>query len=410
MSPENPESLKVILVAGDYPPLISGVGDYTDCLSKALAKRRVKVAVVTTKISGAPDREISSGVEIRRIVHGWAMSDVRRILTLIDEMGARTIIHVQYNCPITYGRKPMVNLLPAILRVIRPFHPVVATIHGFHEQHLLWRFRVLPMVMAAGALILVNSKDHSMVTRWFRPSWLRTDWIPIGSNISFAPIDGETRKGLRRQLGFRDKDIIIAFFGGMRPEKGFMHLFDAVRDLRSGDVGIGLLVIGGFEVVTEARSPYAMHIREALREAEEEGWARLARAPEAERVSQLLQIGDLAVFPFQMGAAENRGSLLAAIAHGLPTITSRGPSTPPGFEEDFGVETVPVNDQKALVTRIHSLASSEEAREKLRQRALLSGAKLSWDAIALRTVELYGAIGKRKELRFRDPAGIFRER
>ncbi len=386
------EGLKVIMIVDDYPPLICGVGDYSACLSKELVSKGVKVTIATKQMPKLADCQDSDGVDIHRIVRGWFMSDVRHILALLDKMGSGTIVHVQYSSHSGYYRRLMINILPAIIRMTRARFPVVATIHGYHENRLRWRARAIPMIVAANVVILVNAQDYRMVTRWVRPSRFRTSLIKIASNIRPFEERGFDREEMRKHMGFNQNSRVIVYFGNIRPDKGVSELLRALRTIRSKGIGCNLLVISNIDAILDKKSHYYRQLLKVLNYAEKENWVTLVRAPEPNMVSRLLQISDLAVFPFTRGAYENSGSLLAAIAHGLPTITTRGISTPKNFEEDYGVETVPVGDHLSLVSRISSLLHSPEAQKELKKRALTVSRNYSWDTIANKTISVYKSL------------------
>lgn len=381
--------LKVIMVVDFYPPLIEGIGDYTANLVRALSHRGVDVTVVTRQAPGVVQREACGPIEIRRIVNGWRMSEMGAILRVLDEKGPNTILHVQYPSGSQYNRRPMINLLPAMVRMARPRIPVVITMHEFHDHRLRWQARAIPMMMAANALIMVDSTDYRMVTKWIRPPRFYTELIPIGSNIAVVPESPTLRNELREQYGFNAGDTIIVYFGNMHPGKGFLEILPAVRTLRSEGLAVSLLIISRLK---PHKSPYDREIVAALESPRSEKWAYVVDAPVPERVSHHLQLADVAVFPFIRGAAENRGSLLAAIAHGLPTITTRGPSTPEMFEQNFGVQTVPTGDLPALIAHIRALVQSPELRQNLRARACAASKTFLWEDIAQRVIGLYHSI------------------
>ena len=349
--------------------------------------------VVTRQAPGEIKREAFGPADIRRIANGWYMSEVAAILKVLDEKGPNTILHVQYPSGSNYNRRPMINLLPAMVRMDRPRAPVVVTMHEFHEHRLLWQARAIPMMAAANALILVNSKDYSTVTKWLRPSMVHTELIPIGSNIAVAPQNPAIRNELRAQYGFNAGDTVIVYFGDMHPGKGFLEILRALRALRSEGLALSLLVISRLEA---HRSLYDLEILEALESPRAERWAYVVDAPEPEMASRHLQFADAAVFPFKKGAAENRGSLLAAIAHGLPTLTTRGPSTPERFEKTYGVQAVPADDRPALIAHIRALVQSSELRQQLRDRARAASKTFLWEDIAQRVIGLYNRVSKRE--------------
>jgi glycosyltransferase involved in cell wall biosynthesis len=380
---------KVIMVVDYYPPLIEGIGDYTANLLRALSNRGVGVTVVTRPAAGANVRELSGPIDIRRIGNGWRMSAIGTILQVLDEKGPGAILHVQYPSGATYHKRPMINLLPAIVRVARPRVPVVVTMHEYHEHRLRWKVRAIPMMIAAHGLILVNSKDYRTVTRRIRPPKFHTDLIPIGSNIEVVPESPTLRNELRKQYGFTPGDAIIVYFGDMHPGKGFLELLSALRQLRSEGLAVSLLIISRLKA---HKSLYDRKILAALESPIREKWAYVADAPEPDKVSRHLQLADAAVFPFTRGAAENRGSLLAAIAHGLPTLTTRGPSTPARFEENFGVQTVPAGDLPALTAWLRALVQSPDLRDHLSARARVARKAFSWDDIAQRVIGHYQSV------------------
>ena len=100
-------------------------------------------------------------------------------------------------------------------------------------------------------------------------------------------------------------------------------------------------------------------------------------APKSKMVSRLFQMFGLAIFPVTRGAYEESGSLLAAITHGLPTISTRTIFNSKSFEEDYGVETVPAGDHLSLVARISAIVNSPEAQQEMRKRAIAASRNIS---------------------------------
>jgi glycosyltransferase involved in cell wall biosynthesis len=82
--------------------------------------------------------------------------------------------------------------------------------------------------------------------------------------------------------------------------------------------------------------------------------------------------------------------MLAALDHGLPTITTNGPATPAGFEKMFDVRLVPVKDSAALASAIAQLIDDPASRSRMRESAL--GHKRTWAAIAAETLAFYARV------------------
>jgi glycosyltransferase involved in cell wall biosynthesis len=390
------KNLKVLMIADDFPPLICGIGDYSACIARALASKGANVTVVTKQVPGLQESEKLNGVFVRRVARGWFMSDIKPILNIADEIGSNTIIHIQYSSRSGYYKRLMINFLPFIIRLLRPKYYVVLTLHGFHEHRFRWRLRVTPMLVAPHARIFVHSKDQAMISRWLKPSIFHHTLIPIASNIPVASISISEKLDIRKQLGFHEDDRIIVYFGDIRPDKGFDTLLRVVDTVRSTDKAVRLLIVSNLEIAPVFGAEYERTIRDELRRATNEKWAIVEVAPKPERVSLLLRVADLGVFPFTMGASENRGSLLAAIVNGLPIITTKGQSTPDRFEEHYGVEIVPAGDESQLASCIEKFVCCEDARNKLGKKALNAAKQISWEAIALATIDLYQTLQREK--------------
>jgi len=382
--------LKVLMIADVFPPSICGIGDYTDCLARAMKAKDVDVTVLTKVVDGAPDEETRDGVTVRRIARRWSLSERRHVLDVADELGPGTVIHVQYPSLTGYHRGLMINLLPAFLKVTRRRHPVVVTMHGFHEHRLRWRARVTPMLLAHDALVFVHACDYAMVGRWIHPPTFDTSLIPIASNVPEARMGAAERRCVRQEIGFNDGDRVVVFFGEIREDKGLHDLLDALAAVKSRGLAVRLLVISASASRDASlRTPYQDDVLTRLEAAVRDGWAVVARADDADRAARLLAASDIAAFPFTMGASENRGSLLAAVVNRLPVITTRGPSTPERFEEEYGVETVPSGDVAALATRLAELVGCDATRDRLAGKASSAACRLSWDGVAERMIDVY---------------------
>jgi glycosyltransferase involved in cell wall biosynthesis len=382
-------NMKVLLIADVFPPGICGIGDYSAKLAGALTARGVEVNILTRHVEGAPAEEEVDGVMVHRLARQWTFSDVQPIMRAASAMGPGTVVHLQYPSLTGYDRRPMINLLPAVFRTIKRRFPLVVTMHGFHEHRMRWRMRALPMLWANSALVFVHRRDQEMANRWAPFSTRRSAMIPIASNVDSAEITQTVRNELRAELGFNANDCLAVYFGEVRPDKGLHLLLSAVESARQRGASAKALVISTVGTHKHELTSYERDMLAKLDRGNREGWAKLARAETSERAAQMLQASDIGVFPFTMGAAENRGSLLAAVVNGLPVLTTRGVSTPTGYELDFGVETVAADDQNALTSRLAELVESSSARAALAEKARAAGGRFSWTSVADQTIEVY---------------------
>ena len=138
------------------------------------------------------------------------------------------------------------------------------------------------------------------------------------------------------------------------------------------------------------------------------------RCAEAD-VSAHLLAADIAALPFADGASFRRGSLLAALAHGLAVVTKpqtddqgrktneddqarrfgRSSSVLRPFVDGENMLLVPPGDAPALVAAIERLARDTRLREQLAAGGRALAAQFSWDAIAAQHEQLYERLIRR---------------
>ncbi len=383
------EQLRVLFVVDEFPPSICGIGDYSAQLARALVAKGVEVGVLTKTSDGQPEQEIVDGVRVYRLARKWAIGDLRPIMQRARDMGPGTVVHVQYPSLTGYHRRLTINLLPALFRTLQRWNPLVVTMHGFHEHRLRWRLRAMPMLWANSALVFVHPRDQELASRWAPLSAGRSTFIPIASNVPALPADENRRQKVRRELGLGDDERVAVFFGEVRPDKGLQILLDAAESMHRRGIPARALVISTIGTHAHELSSYEREMMARLATGSREGWAKLARAETPERVAEVLQCAEAAAFPFTLGAAENRGSIMAAVVNGVPVLTTRGTSTPPNYEIEYGVETVAAGDAEAFASRLEALLTLPAERESLAAKARRAGGRFSWNSVADQTIEVY---------------------
>ena len=119
----------------------------------------------------------------------------------------------------------------------------------------------------------------------------------------------------------------------------------------------------------------------------------------SDQVSANLLAADCAVLPYHEGATLRHGSLMAALAHGLPivsTLTSAGGETDPGLfpmlRDGESALLVPPEDPVRLADAVERVMIDPELRLRLAQGAAGLSKQFTWDAIARRHLEVYGKL------------------
>ncbi len=405
----------VLFLAGEYPPRPGGVGDYTALLAAHLADQGVRVAVLASTVPASVTqhaaRSTRPSVTVWRAVARW---DWRCARTVLDAVRAARpdVVHVQYQ-PAAFGMEAAVHWLPGWLR---RRCPGLRTITTFHDLRVPYLFPKAGGLRAAVRDRLLRGSDAVIFTEradWAAAARARTRgryWVPIGSNLAPVPPADYDRARWRAAVGADPATFLIAHLGILNRSKGLETLFAAVLRLRAQGRRVRLLLIGAEAGASDPSN--RVYAAEIDRQLSDPALARLVqRLPlvPAAAASGYLLAADAAAFPFVDGASLRRGSLLAALAHGVPTVSTgaRGQragcvGSPPDGSRPLACaqphlrdgETlllVPPGDAAALAAGLARLADDAALRTRLAVggRALVD--TLSWPRIAAAHRAIYAA-------------------
>jgi glycosyltransferase involved in cell wall biosynthesis len=384
-------TLHILFITGEYPPDVGGVGDYTRQLGRMLIAHGHRVSVLTPgPANEADDRSEPAVIPLGSAWDWWSWRQVLRVIRLLTP----DIVHIQYQTG-AYGMHPAINLLPWRLRRL-PHRPrLVVTAHDLRLPYLLPKadhlrtWTTTRLFTAADALILTNAADQQRVLAGARPdrelysprSALRTPTtiIPIGSNITLRPPRPYARRAWRKRLGIAPDNILVAYFGLLNRSKGVLELLTAFAELPPR---FKLLIVGGAAPLPDDQR-YAEEIQAVIGLQSLNERVQITGPCSEEDVSGHLLAADLAVLPFLDGASYRRGSLLATLAHGIPTITT-APPTPlqPALEDGVHALVLPQAAPFDVRTAIERLAGDEALRTRLAAGAQTLASYFAWPNIA----------------------------
>lgn len=197
--------------------------------------------------------------------------------------------------------------------------------------------------------------------------------IPIGSNIP-----------LSNGGAVYERDLIMTF-GQIRPRKGIEQFIELARQSQAEGGAHRFLVVGA--TLGRFRS-YWEQLRAAARGLSIE-W-RLDLEPA--EVARAIAGAAAAYLPFPDGASERRGTLLAVLGNGVPTVTTRGRYTPPALDECVIYADAP---ERAL-PMINRLLADPSLRVRLARNASAYAAQYSWGSIARQHVDVYRSVLAKK--------------
>ncbi|MDX1548906.1 MAG: glycosyltransferase [Rhodothermales bacterium] len=361
------------LVFPRLPPALDGIGDYTARLAGALAAHaRVRILTAEAAPAAIP------GVEIRTAFGIAPPHGVARLAEAIDA-APPDWLGVQYN-PFSYGRWGWNPHLPRTLRALRHRHPSVRlalTVHEVAPPLLNARLALMSTWQLAHLWALGRMADVvfaaiepwvAPMRRWFGTS--RVHHLPVGSNIPYAPAG---RAEARAALGLPDPAFAVGVFGTAHPTRLLGFVRTTVETLREAGADARVLYVGPDGEAVRARLG-GLPLLDA------------GRVP-ARDVSRHFAAMDLYLAPFRRGVSTRRGSFVAALQHGVPTLATAGSHTGALLRAAGGdaFALAPDDDAAAFAAQARALHSDPARRAALGQAGRAFFARHhAWDVLAAR--------------------------
>ena len=192
--------------------------------------------------------------------------------------------------------------------------------------------------------------------------------LPLSSNFPFSPIDKEKMKS--EQKLHNDELIFTLFGGGNALCRAAFYVNDLDRYFYQHNIPIRWLLLGGMShelfdlscpVISKGRLP-------------------------PDDLSAWLQLTDIFIAPHSCGLAASRGTLMAALQHGLPVVGTKGYMTAPFLTRIPGLilESGTRNFSEAVI----KLSTDPQLRQSLGDRnRQYFNENFCWDTLARTLIE-----------------------
>ncbi len=386
--------MRVLFITGEYPPLQGGIADYTAALRAELHALDVTSEVLTDAACA------STEPTVHPVVGAWSFPFWSIARQIISERQI-DVVHIQYQTG-AFDLKPAINLLPWYLRRSSPRPAIVTTYHDLRRPYLfpkagpVRRWVTHMLGRHSDSLIFTTQADReqweTMAAKEKSAQKTPTHHVGVGSAVPVVPISADERQALRAECGVAPEAFLIGFFGFVNATKGLDTLFEAVRLLREQGVPVQVLIVGGSVGDSDPTNAiYREHLERLIRRLDlDMGDILLSTGyVEAAEASRALATCDAVALPFTDGASLRRTSLLTALDHGLPVVTTIPRQPIPELQETNALLLVPPNDPPALSDALRRLHEDRALGVSLGSAAKAFARQFSWSRIAEHTLAVY---------------------
>jgi glycosyltransferase involved in cell wall biosynthesis len=353
------------MITGEFPPQLGGVADYTAQVAAGLAAAGDEVHVWCPPAAGSP-LELP-GVVVHPELGRLGPRDWSRLGRSLDRFPRRRKLLVQW-VPHAFGRRSM-NLPFCAWLWLRSIARREEIEIMVHEPYLAfegsWAQRSAALVHRAMTVLLLQSAARVWVSiptwesRW-KPYALGRSvpfrWLPVPSNAPYMADPAGVREVRAR---FGSGGLLLGHFGTYGRLLSNLLGPVVVQLLRKVcDLSIVLIGRGGesFREIVAHRHP--------------ELGDRVAATGSLHPadLSRHLQACDLLIQPFPDGVSSRRTTVMAALAHGRPVVTTTGGLTESLWSDSNAVALAPAGDWAGLVAMTLRALRDPDERDRLGAR------------------------------------------
>ena len=376
--------MKICMIFPTYPPnyQVDGIGDYTEILVQKLRDKGHDVYII------ASGRYAGNDPKVIKVGGGsWGLKELMKVFRRVREEEFE-VVHMQYT-PLTYGLGIMFKLLPLLIRLSAQDIHFVVTFHTLVIDKWMSKLNALLLVMFSHRVISTHEELTELFNKWLFPFRKKLVQIPIGSNIHPVEVDAEKiRDEINRRYGISNNTTLLINFGFPHPWKGLETLCEALKRL-SKTGNYRLILLGG---ITDRDMDYRYKLRGFIRKLGIEKEVIWIDGLDEDDVSGILQASDMAVLPYVDGISIRRGTLMAAMAHGIPVISTFPRVKCPYFKNGENVILVKSGDKVALAEAIERLSRNRQLRDKLSTNISALAIGFDWDRITDNMIKVYSGI------------------
>jgi len=365
---ERKRPIRVLMLSGEAPPIVGGVGDYTVRLLQAISEQRPDWSLtLLTRRRRWFDAPVSKsgGIRIFRPVHGWTHRWNRLAIRLAGCLRF-DVLHVQEEPYSWFETDVAVRIAQ-----VRPRVRLVVTLHELHPRRASFE-NARELVDTAAAITANDSRTAELCLRHTGRTVDR---------ILFSPGNVEPLPESKRPKPVRGR---VCTFGLINRLKRFDILFEALKRVRAARPDLTWHIVGPFDPATDAEH---RAVRDQLAGAD---WIRFTGSLDADReLPAELHQSEVMLLPFDDGASLRRTSLQAGWRFGLPVVTTRPPAIEPGFEPEGNVIFADREDPESWYRAVSRLLESSAERDRIGRGGRATSEAYTFEALAREHIAIY---------------------
>lgn len=392
--------MQLTLLTGEYPPMQGGIADYTAHLLDHLAPCGIAATVLTSRRWQTAQAASSSpsAHAITASIPAWGWRCWPHIWAYL-KTHQPDLLHIQYQAAM-YDLGGWVNGLPWYLKRRGCPVKIITTFHDLRIPYLFpkagrlrW-WSVLGLARFSDGVICTNREDLQTLGRHIRHLGQSTV-IPLGNNIEPQLPPDYDRQSWRQRYQAEADTLLLAYFGFLNASKGGEALVESVALLRQRGINARLLLIGGEVGDADGSNQRQAEQIQALIAAH--GLAEFVHRTGyvgQQAVSANLMAADAVVLPYRDGVSFRRTTLIAALRHGCPIVSTLPTdlSLIPEIRANQTMLLARPDEAESLAETISRLVDNPTLRAKLSDGARHLGDLFEWPHIAQKTATFYQQI------------------
>ena len=356
------------MLSGNAPPIVCGIGDYTTRLAEELRHQGISVSLWTRAQAG-----VQESATVRTPASQLSDAGIAAFVAQLAKERP-VILHLQYEAD-TYNDNGLALLRFAVatrklgIRLVTTFH----ALDGPRPWGKAHRLALIAGILGSRDIVICSKRQYEALAKL--PTIRRkTHLIPVGSAI---PVTG--KRSRKRQ----EAVLQLVYFGFVWRGR---NIETCVRALAAVNNQMPATLIIAGSIKDEAYKQEVEALARSLGVLEQVNFT--GDLP-AVALSQILADADITLLPFHTGVSTGRTTFVAALEHGVPTVTmATADNVIPEFQNNINLVYVSPDDTEGFIQATLRLATDIMLREQISANIPTLARYFSWQEIARKTANL----------------------